>query len=83
MVSPSDTVIIAGKREIYKLLPDCRCILVVQQDRYDVAAERRGVAGWMRQVLSAADDRLTLPEFALQCKLSEIYKGTAVAQMRK
>jgi hypothetical protein len=83
MVSPSDTVIIAGKREIYKLLPDCRCILVVQQNRYDVAAERRGVAGWMRQVLSAAHDRLILPEFALQCKLSEIYKGTAVAQMRK
>ena len=83
VISPSDTVIIAGKREIYKLIPDCRCILVVQQDRYAVAAERRSAAGWTREVLSAADDRLTLPEFALRCTLSEIYKGTAVAQMRK
>ena len=82
MVSPSDTVIIAGKREIYKLLPDCQCILVVQQDRYDVAVERRGAAGWAREVLLAAEDRLTLPEFGLRCTLREIYKGTAVPRCR-
>jgi Uma2 family endonuclease len=76
IVSASDRVWVDKKREIYKLHESCNCILSVQQDRFHVRVELRADAGWKDQVLTKADDLLTLPEFGLSCKLSDLYRGT-------
>jgi Uma2 family endonuclease len=76
VVSPSDEPKIEGKREMYKRHPDCECVLVIRQDRYRVIVELRTEGGWGRETLSAADERLNLPAFGLQCSLKDIYKGT-------
>src|ERR1700730_1291235 len=76
VVSQSDEPKIAGKREVYKRHPDCECILVIRQDRYEVTVDLRTEEVWVRETLSAPDDRVTLPAFGLRCSLQEIYKGT-------
>ena len=76
VVSPSDLLTIDGKRELYKRHPDCRCVLVIRQDRYEVNIELRTPDGWVRETLSAPRDQLVLPAFGLKCSLMDIYKGT-------
>ena len=76
VISPSDEPRIDGKREIYKRHPDCECVVVIRQDRYEVIVDRRTEEVWDRQTLSAPDERLSLPAFGLQCLLRDIYKGT-------
>ena len=78
VVSLSDEPKIEGKREVYKRHPDCECVLVIRQDRYEVTADLRTQGGWAREALVAPDDRLSLPAFGLQCSLDDIYKGTMV-----
>jgi len=76
VVSPSDLTAIEGKRELYKRHPDCRCVLVIRQDRCEVSVELRMPDGWVRDTLSAPHDQLVLPAFGLKCSLADIYKGT-------
>jgi Uma2 family endonuclease len=76
VVSKSDEPKIEGKREVYKRHPDCECILVIRQDRYEMTVDLRSEAGWMQRTLSPPDDRLALAAFGLQCSLKDIYKGT-------
>jgi Uma2 family endonuclease len=78
VVSLSDEPKIEGKREVYKRHPDCECVLVIRQDRYEVTVDRRTREVWAREALVAPDDRLSLPAFGLQCSLDDIYKGTVV-----
>jgi Uma2 family endonuclease len=78
VVSLSDEPKIEGKREVYKRHPDCECVLVIRQDRYEVSVDLRTQGGWAREALVAPDDRLSLPAFGLQCSLEDIYKGTVV-----
>jgi Uma2 family endonuclease len=78
VVSLSDEPKIEGKREVYKRHPDCECVLVVRQDRYEVTVDVRTQEAWAREALVAPDDRLSLPAFGLQCSLDDIYKGTMV-----
>jgi Uma2 family endonuclease len=82
IVSASDRVDVESKRAVYKLHESCRCILTVQQDRCEVRVDIRADDGWKDQVLSKPDDLLTLPDFGLQCKLADLYRGTAL-QPRK
>jgi len=42
VVSSSDEARIERKREIYKLHPDCECVLVIRQDRYEVIVDVPG-----------------------------------------
>jgi Uma2 family endonuclease len=78
VVSLSDEPKIEGKREVYKRHPDCECVLVIRQDRYEVTVDRRTREVWAREALVASHDRLSLPAFGLQCSLDDIYKGTMV-----
>ena len=78
IVSASDRSWVEQKREIYKLHQTCTCILVVQQDRVEVQVDRRINDRWIEQLLTATDDVLAIDEFGLRCKLSDLYRGTAL-----
>jgi len=82
IVSSSDRTFVESKRGVYKLHETCKCILTVQQDRYEVRVDLRTDAGWTEQVLTKADDQLVLADFGLHCKVSDLYRGTAL-QPRK
>lgn len=83
IVSLSDRVDVDRKREIYKLHEPCRCILTVQQDRFEVRIDVRTDAGWTDQVLSAPDDVFALPDFGLRCKVADLYRGTPLVPRRR
>ena len=76
VVSQSDEAKIEGKREVYEHHPDCECVLVIRQDRFDVTVDLRAGEVWARLTLSAPDDQMSLPAFGLRCSLKDIYKGT-------
>ena len=78
IISESDRSWVERKREIYKLHQTCICILIVQQDRWEACIDRRINDGWTEQVLTSPDDVLAIDEFGLRCKLSDIYRGTAL-----
>jgi Uma2 family endonuclease len=82
IVSASDKVLVEAKRTVYRLHETCKCILIVQQDRYEVSLEARTSSGWEQQMLTNPDDELVLPDFGLRCKLTDLYRGTAL-QPRK
>lgn len=76
VVSDSDRKTLAGKREIYKLHPQCSCVLVVRQDRCHVRIDTRTATGWQVKLLAKPADVLALPDFGLRCTVGELYKGT-------
>jgi Uma2 family endonuclease len=76
VVSPSDIPSIEAKCELYKRHPDCACILVIRQDRYEANVDLRTRDGWTRRTLTAPAERLILPAFGLECSLAQIYQGT-------
>jgi Uma2 family endonuclease len=78
VVSASDRKTVASKRDVYKRHPDCRCVLVIQQDRFDVGVSSLTDSGWVEHRLTNATDELTLGEFGLRCTLADLYRGTAL-----
>jgi Uma2 family endonuclease len=76
VVSRSDRATVGSKREVYQRHPDCRCVLVIQQDRFDVTVAILTEAGWTDQRLTNASDELVLEEFGLRCTLADLYRGT-------
>ena len=76
VVSRSDEAKIERKREIYKLHPDCECVIVIRQDRYEVIVDFRTEGKWRQGTYKGDDDRLNLPAFGLQCSLKDIYEDT-------
>jgi hypothetical protein len=76
VVSDSDKKAKAGKREIYKLLEHCTCVLTVRQDRCHVRIDTRTATGWQVKLLSKASDALALADFGLRCRVGDLYKGT-------
>jgi Uma2 family endonuclease len=78
IVSDSDRIWVEKKREIYKLHEACTCILTVQQDRVEVRVDLRSASGWSEETLTSPDDPLVLDEFGLSCKVSDLYRGTAL-----
>jgi len=82
IVSKSDQKTVEAKRRIYQRHPDCRCVLVIQQNRFDVGVSVLGESGWSERQLSSADDALVQPDFSLTCTLADIYRGTSL-QPRK
>jgi Uma2 family endonuclease len=81
IVSASDRKLVGQKRDIYKLHEFCKCILTVQQDLFDVRVDLRN-SGWKEQVLTKGDDSLDLADFSLRCKVSDLYRGTALHPRR-
>jgi Uma2 family endonuclease len=80
VVSETDQATVDGKREIYKLHPNCNCVLVLRQDRYEVSVALRSGDGWKHTILRDPDAELVLPEMGLRCALADFYKGTAVSR---
>ena len=78
VVSSSDRKTVERKREIYKRHPDCRCVLVIQQDRFDVGVSVLSDAVWTERHLTEPTDELILDEFGLRCTLADLYRGTAL-----
>ena len=78
IVSLSDKTFVRAKREIYRQHEACKCVLVVQQNQFEVSVDLRGNAAWKEQLLTNPDDLLVLPDFGLRCKLSDLYRGTAL-----
>jgi Uma2 family endonuclease len=75
VLSDSDRDVIDSKREIYWAHPTCTCILLVRQDRAEIAVDRRSLDGWSSQVLHATDE-LALPEFGFRCQVRDVYRST-------
>jgi Uma2 family endonuclease len=75
VLSDSDRDVIDSKREIYRAHPTCTCILLVRQDRAEIAVDRRSLDGWSSQVLHATDE-LALPEFGFRCQVRDVYRST-------
>jgi Uma2 family endonuclease len=80
VVSRSDRKTVESKREIYKRHPDCRCVLVIQQNRISIDVVLLTDAGWIERQLSNPDDQLVLEDFGLHCTLADIYRGTGLLQ---
>ena len=83
IVSTSDRKTVEDKREVYKRHPDCRCVLVIQQDRFDVVVALLAEAGWTERRLTKPADELILEEFGLRCTLADLYRGTALQPRTK
>ena len=82
IVSASDRKTIDDKREVYRRHPDCRCVLVIQQDRFNVDVSLLTGTEWIERRLTKPDDELVLQDFGLRCTLADVYRGTAL-QPRK
>ena len=83
IVSTSDRKTVENKREVYKRHPDCRCVLVIQQDRFDVVVALPTKAGWTERRLTKPGDELVLEEFGLRCMVADLYRGTALQPRAK
>jgi Uma2 family endonuclease len=75
VLSESDTAVIESKRDIYRAHPPCICILLVRQDRMEIAVDRRTDDGWHSPTLSGGD-QLAMPEFGLKCAVRDVYRDT-------
>jgi Uma2 family endonuclease len=80
VLSSSDRGYVESKREVYKLHDACKCVLTVQQDRFEVRVELRTGSGWSEKTLRASDDDLVLPDFGLRCRVFDLYRGTSLAR---
>jgi Uma2 family endonuclease len=78
IVSASDRKTVSDKREIYKRHPDCRCVLIIQQNRSELSCSTLTEAGWTERRLTQSDDELILQDFGLRCRLADLYRGTAL-----
>lgn len=78
IVSSSDRKTVASKRDVYKRHPDCRCVLVIEQDRIEVSAWLLRDGLWIEHRLTGPADQLVLEDFGLRCALADIYRGTAL-----
>jgi Uma2 family endonuclease len=83
IVSRSDQKTVESKREVYQRHPDCRCVLVIQQDRFDVIVAVLTDAGWTDRRLANALDELVLEDFGLRCTLADLYRGTRLQPRRR
>jgi Uma2 family endonuclease len=78
VASSSDQKTVESKREIYKRHTDCRCVLIIRQDRFDVRVALSTDAGWVERHLTKPTDELLLDGFGLRCTLADLYRGTAL-----
>jgi Uma2 family endonuclease len=76
IVSSSDRPVIENKRTVYKLHDACKCILTIQQERFEIRVDLRTAEGWAETVLTKPDDAFVLPDFGLRCKVGDLYRGT-------
>ena len=78
IVSTSDKNTVRDKRDVYRRHSDCRCVLLIQQNRLDVSCDVLTAEGWIERRLTKPDDELVLEDFGLRCTLADLYRGTAL-----
>lgn len=83
VVSTSDRKTVESKRDVYKRHPDCRCVLVIQQDRFDVSLSVLIQSRWTEHRLTLPGDELVLEDFGLRCTLADLYRDTALQPRAK
>jgi Uma2 family endonuclease len=84
VVSESDDVAVPGtnrrwvdvKRDLYRAHEYCRAVLVVSQDRMQVAVDVRTEAGWESSVLEGGGAELSIPAFGFRCFVADLYDKT-------
>src|SRR5262249_46659703 len=76
VVSSSDRTYVESKREVYKLHEACRYVLTIQQQRIEVRVNCRTDKDWNEEILMKPGDVLALPDFGLNCKIADLYRGT-------
>jgi Uma2 family endonuclease len=65
------------KRDYYRAHDANRAILLISQDRQELALDRRSEdGGWQSEVLRGPEAVLSLPEFGLNCSLGALYRKT-------
>jgi Uma2 family endonuclease len=83
VVSESDSTRTELKREVYRLHPHCRCVLIVRQDRPEVTLDRRTESGWQVTTFDKLDAVLNIDDFGLRCTLTDLYRGTPLSPRRR
>jgi Uma2 family endonuclease len=86
VVSDTDEVTVPGtdrrwidvKRDLYQSHPHCAAVLVIAQDRMEVALDVRTEAGWTSQVLRGGKAELLIPAFGLRCLVADLYAKTPI-----
>jgi Uma2 family endonuclease len=84
VTSDTDEVIVPGtdrrwidvKRDLYRSHPHCTAVLVIAQDRMEVALDLRTEAGWTSSILQGGDTELSVPKFGLRCRVADLYERT-------
>jgi Uma2 family endonuclease len=90
VVSDTDEMSVPGtarqwidvKRELYRSHPHCEAVLVVAQDRMEVALDLKTESGWTSQVLRGAEAELSILAFGLKCAVAELYERTPMQPRR-
>jgi len=86
VISDTDEVIVPGtdrrwievKRELYRAHPHCLAVLVIAQDRMEVALDLRDEEAWTSMLLQGGEAELSLPSFGVSCHLADLYERTPV-----
>ena len=73
VVSKTDDRRQSKKVRAYRAHPSCRHILLIQQERVEIAYHLRDGEIWNVAVLTGPDDVLRIDEFGFACPLSRIY----------
>ncbi|HEX8662402.1 MAG TPA: Uma2 family endonuclease [Beijerinckiaceae bacterium] len=75
-----DEVWAEKKRAVYRDHPSCLCVLLIEQDRYEVRLDVRTEAGWTSRTLRDFEDVIDLSAFGLTCRVADLYKGTPLGR---
>lgn len=78
-----DEVWAEKKRGAYREHPSCRCVLLIEQDRFEVRLDVRGQEGWTSRTLGDPEDRIELADFGLRCRVADLYKGTPLERQSR
>jgi Uma2 family endonuclease len=84
VVSDADEVTVPGtdrqwidvKRDLYQSHPHCSAVLVIAQDRLEVALGLRTDAGWTSSVLQGGEAELAIAAFGLRYAVADLYART-------
>jgi Uma2 family endonuclease len=67
------------KRDLYRAHQHCLAVLIVAQDRMEVALDIKTAQGWVSSVLQGGGAELSVPAFGLRCVLADLYDRTPLA----
>jgi Uma2 family endonuclease len=90
VISPSDNrkerendeVWAEKKRAVYHDHPACRCVLVIEQERYEVRLDLRSESGWTSRTLRSPEDIIEIAQFGFRCRLGDLYRHTPLDTQR-